>query len=153
MIVGTSTSCSTSCVTRRAARIGTSRGRILGTTMTCAGSGDSAAKKCSVSGSWSTICGTGTSREGAGRCPTKCRRIRPWGRGASRTWPCSATRASLPALAVFWPRGALWCVLSARAIATLIRAYRRYARKRRSLRRRALPVPPPSASRATYITR
>ena len=79
-----------------------------------------------------TICGTGTSREGAGRCPTTCRRIRPWERGASGSWPCSASRASPPALAIFWPRGALWCVLSARAIATLIRAYRRYARRRRS---------------------
>ena len=73
------------------------------------------------------------------------------GRGASGTWPCSATRASPPALAVFSTCGALWCVLSARAIATLIRAYRRYARRRRSLRRRALPVPPPASSRSTSI--
>ena len=55
-----------------------------------------------------------------------------------------------PALA-FSERCALWCVLSARAIATLIRAYRRYARRRRSLRRRALPVPPPPPSRSTSI--
>ena len=36
-IVGTSTSCSSSCVARQTARIGTSSGKILGTSMTCTG--------------------------------------------------------------------------------------------------------------------
>ena len=43
------------------------------------------------------------------------------------------------ALAVVCPRFAVWCRASAKAIATLIRAYFRYARRRRSLRRRAAP--------------
>ena len=160
-IVGTSTSWSTSCVTRKAARIGTSKGRILGTSITCSGSGESTRKNCSMSGNWSTTCGTGTSSAGTGRCPTTCRRTRdcqpatsdrgagrpPWGRGASGTWPCSASRASHPALAVFW-RCAQWCVDSARAIATAIRSRRKCERRRRCLRRRALPVPPPASSRA-----
>ena len=45
------------------------------------------------------------------------------------------------ALAVFGLRGALWWFTSARAIATLIRAYLKYARRRRSLLRRAEPKP------------
>ena len=44
------------------------------------------------------------------------------------------------ALAVVCPRGAVWCRASARAIATLIRAYFRYAQRRRSLHRRAALV-------------
>ena len=96
MIVGTSTSCSTSSVTRRAARIGTPKGRILGTSITCSGSGESTRKNCTMSGNWSTICGTGTSSAGTERCPTTCRRTHPWGRGASGTWPCSASRAPSP---------------------------------------------------------
>ena len=48
------------------------------------------------------------------------------------------------ALAVFWLCGAVWCVASARV--TLIRAYRRYVRKRRSLRRLAAPVAPCATS-------
>ena len=73
-----------------------------------------------------------------------------------------------PALAVFWPREALyhtcstssfflrsvtfaeWWSLSARTIATAIRSCRRNERRRRCLRRRALPVPP-SQSRSTFI--
>ena len=50
MIVGTSTSCSASCVTRTAVRLGTSKSRILGTSITCSGSGESARKNCSMSG-------------------------------------------------------------------------------------------------------
>ena len=48
--------------------------------------------------------------------------------------------SSLLALAVLSPRGAVWCVASARAMATLIRAYRKYARRRRSRRHLAAPV-------------
>ena len=40
------------------------------------------------------------------------------------------------------------CVLSAKAIATAIRSWRRDERRRCSLQRRALPVPPPPSSRA-----
>ena len=58
------------------------------------------------------------------------------------------TRLS-PGLADSW-RCALWCVDSARVVATLIRSCRNMERRRRSLQRRALPVPPP-ASRSTSI--
>ena len=44
-IVGTSTSCSASFVSRTAVRIGTSSGKILGTSITCSGSGMSVSKK------------------------------------------------------------------------------------------------------------
>ena len=50
MIVGPSTSCSASCGTRTAVRTGTSKGRILNTSITCLGSGESARKNCSLSG-------------------------------------------------------------------------------------------------------
>ena len=58
------------------------------------------------------------------------------------TW----TTSSSTALAVFSLLGAEWWVASARAMATLIRAYRKYARRRRSLRRLAAPVPAWSTS-------
>ena len=45
MIVGTSTSCSTSCGSRKTARTGKSSGKILGTSITCSGSGMSASKE------------------------------------------------------------------------------------------------------------
>ena len=51
---------------------------------------------------------------------------------ASTSSFCSAPRVPPP-----WPCGAVWCVASARALATLIRAYRKHARRRRSLRRLA----------------
>ena len=78
------------------------------------------------------------------------------GGGGGFTWSAAVkffSRPPLPALAVFWPRGALWWVNSARAIATVTRSWRCHWRSRRSLRRRALPVPPPSASRSTSIAR
>ena len=53
---------------------------------------------------------------------------------------CLSSCHSAPALAILCPRGAEWGLLSARAMATLIRAYRKYARRRRSLRRLAAPV-------------
>ena len=57
--------------------------------------------------------------------------------------------SSLMTLADFCPREE-WCVASATAIATATRSCRNMERMRRSLRRRALPVPPP-ASRSTSI--
>ena len=53
---------------------------------------------------------------------------------------CFSSCHSSPALAILCPRGAEWWLLSARAMATLIRAYRKCARRRRSLRRLAAPV-------------
>ena len=47
----------------------------------------------------------------------------------------TATRTSLPALAIFCPRGAAWL-----AMAMLIRAHLKYARRRRSLRLLAAPA-------------
>ena len=54
MIVGTSTSCSTSCGSRTEVRRGTSTGKILGTSIACSGSGEKARKKWRVSGNCST---------------------------------------------------------------------------------------------------
>ena len=155
MIVGTSTNCSAVCGTER-----TVRGQREGV-----GSGTKESRAVKNDNSWSTICGTGTSRVGdpdtaSTIWSTVCRWTRsylrqgcrpPWVRGASGTWPCSASDASPPALAVFW-RCALWCVDSARAIATAIRLYRKCERRRRSLRRRALPVPPPASSRSAMAS-
>ena len=62
MIVGNSTSCSASCVSRTTVRTGTSSGRILGTSITCSGSGKSVPKNCARFGNCSTICGAGSSR-------------------------------------------------------------------------------------------
>ena len=45
LIVGTSTSCSASCVTRTAVRTGTSSSKILGNEITCSGTGRSVSKK------------------------------------------------------------------------------------------------------------
>ena len=56
---------------------------------------------------------------------------------------------STPALAIFCPRGAAWWLLSAGAMATLIRAYRKYARRRRSLR--LLAAPACSANEAVHL--
>ena len=97
-------------------------------------------KKCRSS----PTCGSrGTPRQG-GREP-------PWGRGASTTPPCGSTRTSLPALSFLRPCEE-WCLNSDRAIAFALRSWRRNERRRRSLRLRALPVPPPSPTRAA-ITR
>ena len=46
-----------------------------------------------------------------------------FGVGCSGTSPCSTSRTHAPALANFCPRGAAWWLHSARAVATLIRAY------------------------------
>ena len=51
----------------------------------------------------------------------------PGGVGCSGTWPCSAARSHLPELSILGPRE-VWCLYSDRAIATLIRAYFKYAR-------------------------
>ena len=59
-------------------------------------------------------------------------------------WSCSSTSLAL----ALSGRCALWCRLSARAIATAIRSCRNMERRRRSLRRRALPVPPPASPRS-----
>ena len=76
-----------------------------------------------------------------GASPAECRTVavtplRPWGQRdypaappgsggfcARRPSCCSCSTPS-PALAVFGPRGAAWCVASARAIATVIRSWR-----------------------------
>ena len=58
-----------------------------------------------------------------------------------------------PALAVFCLRSAAWWLLSSRAIATLIHAYLKYARRRPSLRRLAAPVAFTAQTRATLEER
>ena len=56
---------------------------------------------------------------------------------------------SPPALAILCPRGAAWCVDSARAMATLRRSCRKNCLRRRS--RRLLAVPASSAIRADHM--
>ena len=121
---GTSTNCSAICVAARTARPGRDGHEILGTALTC--SGIEASKSLSTATSWSTICGTGTSRiwtTGAksASCSTVCRcthsggrgsakasgRSPPgsssnnlkssgWGGGSPGTRPCSASRSPPP---------------------------------------------------------
>ena len=59
----------------------------------------------------------------------------------------SWTSSSLMTVADFCLREE-WCVASATAIATATRSCRNMERRRRSLRRRALPVPPPASPRS-----
>ena len=56
------------------------------------------------------------------------------------------SRPHTPALAVLCPRGAVWCVASARAIATVIRSCRSHERSRRCRRLIAAPVTLPTPS-------
>ena len=89
-------------------------------------------------------CGSATSGRGAGRSPgggVLC------ARGPSYV---SCSTSSSP-LAVFSLLGGEWWVASARAMATLIRTYRMYARWRRSLRRLSAPVPAWSTSGMSSI--
>ena len=65
---------------------------------------------------------------------------------SARRPPYVSCSTSSSALAVFSLLGAEWWAASARAMATLIRAHRKYARWRRSLRRLAEPVPAWSTS-------
>ena len=93
MIVGTSTSCSASCVSRAVVRTGTSSGRILGTSIICSGTGMSVSKERLMSYSCSTICGTSASRictmdaqqTKSTMCSMVCRWTRSCGRGSTRT--------------------------------------------------------------------
>ena len=153
--VGTSTNCSADCGSGTRERDGHGEQEILGTSITCSATGRSKRRKKSIA--QSTTCGTGASRictNGArsAKCYTACRCTRPSVRTSSRgvgrvgggvIRPMASYNSSLSsslALAVFWPRGAVWCVASARAMATLIRAYRKYAQRRRSRRLLAAPV-------------
>ena len=76
MIVGTSTSCSTSCGSRTGVRIGTSSDKILGTSITCSGSGKGVSKNCARFSNCPTICGAGSSRVGKGTGSTICCTVR-----------------------------------------------------------------------------
>ena len=164
---GTSTTCSTTCGRRSTKRGWMMSSGILGTTITCT-TGNCVSRDLKMRLSHlrhrsmenlhegadvrnvlqevplhHLLYPHGTHRQG-GREP-------PWGRGASGTWSCGSTRTSLPALFFLCPLEE-WCLNSERAIATAIRPWRRNERRRRSLWRLVLPVPPPSPTRAA-ITR
>ena len=70
----------------------------------------------------------------------------PWGEESSGPWRCSSRSPPFLALAIVGLRGAEWWVISARAIATVIRSCRNMERSRRSLLHLTAEVP---ASRAT----
>ena len=59
--------------------------------------------------------------------------------------------SSSPALAIFWPHGAVWCFISARAIATVIRSRRSHERSRRCRRLIAPPAPCSSLPRNDHV--
>ena len=101
-IVGSSTSCSANCVSRTAVRMVTSSSKILGTSITCSGTGRSVSKKRMTSCSCSTICGTGSSRRGTrGTASTFCSMVR------RRTRSCDLTSESRP-VAKYTPPHRLW---------------------------------------------
>ena len=95
---------------------------------------------CSTVRRWSRSCGL-TSKSRSGRVPPGSSSYSEKNSVSPATLVVWLRRASYvaSALAVVCPRG-VWCRASARAIATLLRAYFRYARRRRSLRRRAAPA-------------
>ena len=65
-----------------------------------------------------------------------------WERALSGPWPCSATRAPLPCPGSLRSRcEERFACARARAVATLIRAHSKYARRCRSLRRLTAPAP------------
>ena len=117
--VGTSTNYSTLCGTRSTERCGTLPCEILGTSITC--SGTTLSKSLKTPSSWSSICGTGSSRTYTG---TKVSTIwstvcRSCGQGSSigpgrspaagsSSWKVknSAPAASRALVTVFWPRKA-----------------------------------------------
>ena len=84
-IVGTSTSCSASCVSRTRARIGTSSDKILGTSITCSGSGKGMSRKCARFSNCPTICGAGSSRVSKGTGSTICCTVRRCARSCGLT--------------------------------------------------------------------
>ena len=94
-------------------------------------------------------CGPDTAKSRSGRKPPSSRswyRVPgSWEVGASGTWPCALPRTHPPALAVFCPRRAAWCVDSARAIATLRRSCRSHCLSRRCRLRMAAPHPLPTS--------
>ena len=165
-MVSTSTKCSAVSVERRSQstrRCWIVSCEILGTSITC--SGKTVSTNLKTSSRSFVICCTGASRvctegETSTECSAVCRCTRACGltpaRRSGRVPPSSSSyseknsvspatlglwlqRASYVALAlaVFCPRGAVWWRASARAMATLIRAYLKYARRHRSLRRLA----------------
>ena len=167
-----------SCVSRTRARIGTSSDKILGTSITCSGSGKGRVKKmCEIQQlSHHLRHRIIESRQrdriddllhGAPLCkllrPDLGEPLKPGGQGGrhiidvreedasgNSAVQCNS-RSSSPALAMLCPREE-WCNFSARATATVIRSCRNTERSRRSLRRRALPVPPSAPSRAAITT-
>ena len=151
--VGTSTNCSAICGSQRAERSGMGSSESLRTAIPCSTTAVSSLLNTSISWSpvcgtrASRICTKGLT---SAMCSTVCCRTRSCGpRGSARlaalhrALPQTTGRApaggevhperrrvvhlehpsSPPALAMFCPRGAAWWLLSARAMATLIRAY------------------------------
>ena len=127
MIVGTSTNCSAVCSAKRTRRRqGRAGDEILGISMTCSGIRTSSCRHTSTS--WSPICGTRTSSDGAKRtvstiCSTVCRCTLPCGLTAEsrsgRVPPSSSSYSEKnsvsPATLVVWLRRASY-VASALAV-------------------------------------
>ena len=130
----TSASCSTSCGTG-ALRICT-----MGATSAI----------CSTVCLGTRSCGPGGSTRPVGRLPpgssSHSWKSSGWGGGGlcRRNASCSS-RPSSPALAILSPRGAVWCDISARAMAIDCRSCLKAARSRRPVRRCAAP-----AARSTF---
>ena len=160
--VGTSTNCSTTCGSLRTAREGHEDEEIMGTSITCSGTGKSKRRKKSIA--LSTICGTGASRISSMNCSV-CRATLtcqpatsdrgagrlPAGRGVVRNFAVWCNSCSSPCTVLvpcFCPRRAAcvvptlpkeWWVTVARTIWTAICSWRQKLLSRRSRRRRAEP--------------
>ena len=87
---------------------------------------------------WSLRCGPG-SRRLPGRTPGS-------GGFCARRPSCCSCSTPSPTQAIFGPLGAVWCVNSARVIATVIRSCRSHERSRRCRRLIAAPVALPTPS-------
>ena len=99
---------------------------------------------CSTVCRWTRACGRGSTKA-SGRPPpgSSSNRLKStgWGGGVARNLAVYfVSLSSSPTLAVLYPRGAVWCKASARAIATVIRSCRNMERSRRSLLRFAEPM-------------
>ena len=140
--------------------------------MTCSGMRTSSCRHTSTS--WLSICGTGTTSDGAKStvstiCSTVCRwslscgltPMRRSGRAHSvySSNKSKYTESSLE-LTIFWLRGAScvtgpaplnaeWCRAAANSMRTVIRSCRSHERSRRSLLRRAEPTSRSAMSRPT----
>ena len=146
--VGTSNSCSASCVTRTAARSGTTLSKILGTSITCSATRTSRGERTPRS-NCSTTSGTGTSKVGSNGASTIWSTVCRWTRTCGRGSVTGRGRApTLVLVTVSWSLGKSyavptleceWWVTVASTATTVCCSCRHHERRRRCLRRHEAP--------------